>query len=86
MDGLPKAALNQRFPVGRKGHEIAIIKRSEVMDYLTPEFDRMYQLWKMYNYKMGLPGGLSWDQQPRHIVDIIETIQDQYELLKHDRG
>ena len=80
----PKEAMNVSIGVGPKKDPYDIIKRSEIDSYFTPEFNLAYDLFEKWKMGFGLPRGLSWDEQPSFIMDIIQTLEAEYN--KYKRG
>jgi hypothetical protein len=74
----PKEGQNIMIAVGHKDDPMGTINRSEIDDYLTPVFFRQYKIFERYKMGFGMPRGLSWDQQPDFIMDILETFQAEY--------
>jgi hypothetical protein len=58
------------------------IKWNEIEGHLTPEMYRMYDIWNKYNMGFGMPGGRAWDDQPLHIMKIIETCEREYRSMR----
>lgn len=85
----PKEAQKLQIAVGPKKPQpdaFAIIKRSEIDDYLTHEFERQYKIFERFEMGFGMPRGLTWDQQPVFIMDILETFKAEYDRYKRLYG
>ena len=78
----PEMAQDVLILVGSKNYPIGRITRSEIDYYLTPEFFRQYDVFEKWKLGFGLPRGLSWDQQPLFIMDIVTTLEGEYKKLK----
>ena len=73
-------------PKKPKYDPFTMIKRSEIDDYLTEEFWRMWKIFERWEMGFGMPGGKSWDHQPVFIMDILETFKAEYDRYKRLYG
>lgn len=58
------------------------LKWNEIEDYITPSLYRMYNIWYKFHMGFGMPGNKAWDEQPLHIMDIIETFEKEYRSMR----
>lgn len=78
----PKIAQDVMIAVGPKKDPYGRIKRNEIDEYLTDEFLNQYDVFEKWKMGFGLPRGLSWDEQPIFIMDIIQSLEAEYKKWK----
>lgn len=82
----PSIAKDIQIKVGRGDYCIGIVKASEIEDYIDDEFYRQHKLFERFKMGFGLPRGLSWDQQPVFIMDIIDLFMYEYRQYENTKG
>ena len=82
IKGMTEKQLNKRFPVGPKKDKIAIIRRSEISDYLDDSMYRQFNIWKRYHKGMGLPMSKSWAEHPSYLINIIDILENEFNKEK----
>lgn len=79
----PENQRNVKVVVG----DLDIIDASEIDGYLTQRFYSAYEIYENWKLGLGLPRGLSWDQQPYFIIDILKLfIREDNKRLRGNNG
>lgn len=78
-----KRLLNKRVIVGIEGHQIAIIYRREIKNYVDTEMYRQYDIWSRFHKGMGLPMSKSWAEHPAYLINIIDTMESEWKYVEH---
>ena len=73
---------DRKIFIGKQSHPVAVIKRSEIKDYLSEELDEMYAIWSRYNSGFGLPHGGGWNDYPDRFIGILEIFINAWEEAK----
>jgi hypothetical protein len=72
---------NGRIFIGDHKNPLAIIRRSEIPEYITDEFNECFTAWQFFNIGMGLPRGGGWMDYPPAFVDTLAAFEGEYRRL-----
>lgn len=82
----PSIAKDIQIKVGHGDYCLGIIKASEINNYIDAEFHRQHKVFERFKLGFGLPRGLSWDQQPSFVMDIIDLFMCEYRQFERVKG
>lgn len=68
--------------VGNWKSPVAIIKRSEIKEYLDDEFWAYYECWRVHDAGLGLPFGNKWIKYPEKFIHTITLFSGEWATLK----